>query len=534
MLIKANAYTLTVLALIPMAVTSSLVRAAETKLSPELRTAIYGYQLENADQDGKVEDSAWELAPSILWQRQAANMSTRLSWQHETIFYSDDQRNKLSFNDLGLNNQIRFFQQRIAWDLDASQSYQVRNSRQGVFSDKITGAENLSKVQRLGTGLAYRSLPTAQYQTDVQLRFDTMDSARPIVDDDLQELSTDIYSASWLFGSNQRGLNFFWQYSGGWQAYDRSAGSDVSSLNHIAIIGVPIAPKVSVVGRAGSERVDNSSTYDNNFDFFGAGVEFRFGVRSRINVTMNRSDSEIAGQKKQTDTYVASDFLIAPTRRTRLEGSFDRRYFGRTLQLTGNYDLRFLSMRLRMSEAVRTQNAFEREQEELGIFVCPDGSNDLASCFKPPSDRYVPVFGESLQRVTLLNVELREELVEVRSTGFSLGYSKNRLNLNLTANDSETRYVETGNLNQNRSLALQASWRFNDNNKVAANLSIYRIDYRSGNRKDDNISAAVSYHRTLNDKSDLTVTARRLERDSTDPDFDNSENRIWVEYRYRF
>jgi uncharacterized protein (PEP-CTERM system associated) len=249
---------------------------------------------------------------------------------------------------------------------------------------------------------------------------------------------------------------------------------------------------------------------------------------------MNRSDSEAFGQRKETDTYAASQFLIAPTRRTSLEGSFDRRYFGRTWDLQGKYDLRFLSMRLRISDNVRTQNQFDRELEDLGIFVCPVGSTDLSGCFKPPTDKYMPVFGETLLQVRGPNSELREELVEQRNLSLTVAYSKNRLNASITLSDTELRYVESGDFSTNQGAALQLSWKLTEHSQLLANVNYYDIDYRNENRKDENLSASVSYQQQLTKRSDLRFTIRRLDRNSSIAEFDNSENRVWMEYTYKF
>ena len=508
--------------------------AAQSRLSPEIRTAFYGYQLNLPEQPDKDKGAAWELEPSISWTRQSAGMQTRLRWQHNTVFYKDEQREDRHFNDLSFANRMTFLRDLISWDLNASQSYQLRNSRLGIFSDKITGGENLSRVQRYGSGLSYRSLPSSPYRLEAALNYGTTDSQSPLIDDGLFEYKTDAYSGSWLIGTSQRALNFFWQYNGQLQEIERSSGPDVSIRNHGLVVGVPFAPNFSVIGRAGAERVDNGSAVDNKFDYFGAGVEYRFGARSRVNVTMNRSDSSVFGQAKDTDTFVASEFVLAPTRRTSLEGNFDRRYFGRTTSLLGRYDLRFLSMRLRMSDNIRTQNQFDREQEELGIFVCPDTAADFNDCYRPPSNLYVPVFGESLQQVTIVNPELREELVQTRNIGFTLGYSKNRLNLNLTLNSRKTDYLETNEFNRSNNISLDSSWRLDQLNRLTAAINYYDIDYRNEVRQDKNLSLSVGYIRTLSERSDLRLTARRLNRNSTLEQFDNSENRVWLEYKYRF
>lgn len=519
---------------LPLALVGPQAIAAESLFDASLKSAVYGYQLKTAEQSNKTDDLVWELAPTINWQRQSAAMKTRINWRHESLFYNDAQPDKRSFNEFDFNNQISFFRERLIWSLDASQAYQIRNSRLGIFSDKITGAENLSKTNRYGSGLLFRNLKSAKYRTELDLSYRNYDSAAAEVDDGLLSYRTEAYDGRWLFGTNDRGLNFFWQYNGDIQRTERSTDNNISGLLHGLVVGVPFAPKFSVIGRAGSERLDNGREYDNSFDYFGAGVEFRFGARSRINVTMNRSDSEAFGQRKETDTYAASQFLIAPTRRTSLEGSFDRRYFGRTWDLQGKYDLRFLSMRLRISDNVRTQNQFDRELEDLGIFVCPAGSTDLSGCFKPPTDKYMPVFGETLLQVRGPNSELREELVEQRNLSLTVAYSKNRLNTSITLSDTELRYVESGDFSTNQGAALQLSWKLTEHSQLLANINYYDIDYRNENRKDENLSASVSYQQQLTKRSDLRFTIRRLDRNSSIAEFDNSENRVWMEYTYKF
>lgn len=531
--VKGSAFA-TVCWCLPLVLFTASSQASQVRFVPELRTALYHYEIKDFTLDNKDRGSAVELAPSLVFLRDSAAMRTRLSWQHDSVFYDDNERADRSFDEFSLSHQSFFLQQRLTLSVDASQNYVIRNSRQGIFSDKITGAENLSKTQRYGTSLSYRNAPPAQYRTELDLGVSHLESARAEVDDGLGRFKNDAFNASWLIGTNQRELNLFWEFGGRIQETKRRSGNDVSSKAYAAVVGVPFAPNLSVIGRAGSERVDNSANVDNRFDYFGAGVEYRFGARSRVNVAMNRSDSTIFEQKKETDTYASGEFVLSPTRRTSLEGSFDRRYFGRTVELSGRYDIRFLSMRLRVNEAVRTQNSFDRITEELGIFVCPDGSQDLSNCFRPPSNRYVPVFGETLQEVSVVNPELREELVETRNIGLTLGYSRNRLSLNLNLDERETRYLETGDFSLNRGANMQSNWKLNEHSDLGINASFYKIDYRNESRKDENLSVSMSYQRKLSEKANLRLTLRHLDRNSTNELFDNSENRVWLEFTQRF
>lgn len=529
-----KSYLCPLLTVLPLSLLPTALNAAESRFVPVVRTALYAYQIEPELSNAKDEGAAWELSPSLAWYRNAANMQTSFTWQHDSVLYEDEQRERRHYNELTFSNVLSVLNQRLSWEVSGQQSYLVRNSQQGIFSDKITGAENLSKVQTYGSAIRYRNTPAAKYRAEVDLRATRFDTERTLADDGLGAYDSTAYNTGWAFGTNARGLNFFWLYNGNVQETRRSNDFNVSSRNHNVVVGVPFAPKFSVIGRAGSERVDNQSNYNNKFDYFGGGVEYRYSARSRINITMNRSDSGVAGNQTETNTYAASEFVFTPTRRTSFEGSFDRRYFGRTLSLQGKYNLRHLSIRVSVSDRVLTQNQFDQEMEDLGIFVCPNNSNNFSDCFRPPTNQYVPVFGESLQQVNMMNSELRQELVKVSNAGINIGYSKNRLNLSLNLNAITTDYVESGDETENRNVGLQASWQLNEHNKLLSNVSYYDIDYRNASRKDKNISASVGYERILTQKSDVKLTLRRLARNSSSAEFDSSENRIWLEYQYKF
>lgn len=522
------------LAVLPFSLLSAAAHAAETRFEPTLRSALYAYQIEPELSTSKDEGAAWELSPALAWYRSAANMQTRFNWQHDSLLYKDEQRERSHYNELTFSNELTALNRRLSWEVNAQQNYQIRDSRRGIFSDKITGAENLSKVLSYGSAVRYRNIPTAKYRTEVALRFTEFDSDATLADDGFGSYETTSYSMNWAFGTSARAMNFFWLYDGVAQEIERSSDSDVSIRTHNLTLGVPFAPNISVVGRLGSERVDNQSNYNNKFDYFGGGLEYRFGARSRINLTVNKSDSGVAGENSETDTYVATEFVFAPTRRTSFEGSLDRRYFGRSLVLQGKYNLRFLSIRANVSDRVLTQNLFDFEMQDLGVFVCPNNSSSFADCFRPPTNQYVPAPDENLQQLNIVSAELRQEVVKIRNTGINVGYAKNRLNLNVNLNIVTTDYVERGDESENRNIGLQASWQLNDHNKLFSNISYYDIDYSNDNRKDNNLSAAIGYQRTLTAKSEAKVTVRRLNRNSSLADFDNSENRIWLDYQYRF
>ncbi|MDX1678930.1 hypothetical protein, partial [Arsukibacterium sp.] len=356
----------------------------------------------------------------------------------------------------------------------------------------------------------------------------------PDNDDGLPAFDNDNYRAGVLLASRDRSRTTFWRLEGAVGKTRRQQLRDYDNRAVQATVGLPISSRLSLIGRGSYEYTDNNNFYQNEFSSYGGGVELKLGRVSWVNVSVNRATTKRFEEEDENNTYWATEFYLAPSRRTSLEGAYDRRYFGRTASLAGQYHIRALTLRLNVTDAVQTQTELDRELTDLGIFVCPDSASDFTDCYRPPNPNYSPRPGESYQQVFDVGLELDQQLVLRRSASLALGYTKRRLSVNLTANASDIEYVERSDEQRNRSVSLRTGWRFSERSSINAALQIYQIDYQFANRKDDNILLSVGYDVTLSEHSDLSVSLRRTERNSSSDSFTASENRVWLTYIYTF
>ncbi|HAW91704.1 TPA: TIGR03016 family PEP-CTERM system-associated outer membrane protein [Candidatus Azambacteria bacterium] len=508
--------------------------AAETQIAPKIRASSYAYQIKEFDTAGTDEGVAIALSPSIDFSLDSKVLQTRFSWQHESLFYEDDQRRNRSYDEFAFSNIVSLFNERLTWGVNARNSYQVRNSQSGIFNDKITAGGELSEATSYGSFINLSTAAYSDLNAALRLEYNHSEYDQPDIDDGLPAFDNDSYRAGLLLASRDRSNTAFWRLEGALGKTRRQQLRDYDNRAAQAIIGLPLSSRLSLIGRGSYEFTDNNNFYQNQFYSYGGGIELKLGRVSWINVSVNQSTTKRFDQEDEDTTYWATEFYLAPSRRTSLEGSYDRRYFGRTASLAGQYNIRALTLRLNVTDSVQTQTSLDRELTDLGIFVCPLGAVEFTDCYRPPNANYTPQPGESYQQVTDVSVELDQELVLRRSASFALGYSKRRLSVNLLLNATDLEYVERNDEQNSRSVSVQTGWRFTERSSINAALRVYQIDYQFANREDDNILFSVGYDLTLSEHSEMSLSLRRTERNSSVDRFNASENRVWLSYIYSF
>lgn len=505
--------------------------SADSEFAPQLRLSSYGYQLKQEPANDWDKGAAATVSPILRWTLNGNNLKSSLFWQTESIWYDDAQRDHKNYNEYRFNNVLSGFDQRVQWGVNAASSYQVRNSQLNVFADKITGAEFLSRNSSYGSFLNFQTFPTAKVNTALNLNYRRNKSEAPDVQDGFSTFDNDQYSAALQLASRDRSADFFWVASGSYGRTTREVADDFISETASFLIGVPLYHRVSVIGRASYESNNSSSSFNNDFRSYGAGLELKLGRVSRVNVSVNRSTTTNPLQEED-ETYVAGDFYLAPSRRTSLSGYWDRRYFGRTAVISGQYNLRHLTMRLSVNDTVRSMSALDYELEDLN-FICPDGSTNIGDCFlRPPN--YQPGAGEYEWSLPIVRQDIREDIVLRRAGTLNIGYNKNRLQLGLGVSISEDEYVELNRVNRSNNYHLNASWKLSEHMKLVSSVRFYQLKYVTEQRNDDNLSASVGLEKKLSAHSVMSVNVRRTSRESNIADRDISENRVWVSYQYNF
>ncbi|MDP4536388.1 TIGR03016 family PEP-CTERM system-associated outer membrane protein [Alkalimonas collagenimarina] len=511
---------------------SSLAMAQGQTFTPAIEVTSHAYQLKGPQFDGTDKGAALDVVPSLAWRYQGPRLNTRFDVNHQRVWYKDSQRSPFSLNEYTFNNQLTGFDRRVIWTMDASRSHIVRGGGQGsaVFRDKITNIEGLSRTERYGTNLLLSNARHREAQYSLNLSARKIESKRPEQDDLLGDIDNEELRASFNTSRAHQYGGVYWRGAANSARTEREGRDKLIRDNAQLQIGFPLFARLALITKGNYENnsIQNSS-FTNEFSSAGAGVEWHFGQASRFNVTYNTvlSDSE-------QSNFVAADFLLAPSRRTSLSGSWDKRYFGRTAQLSGQYNLRFLSMRLSYVDQINTRSFLEAELVDLGLFVCPDGSSDIGDCVTLPGSDYQLSPGEQVQQFFDIETGIREDVILNRQGSFALGYQRNRLTSSLQLSSSELRYVETDRVDRRHTASLENSVRLTPVSRVRMNIRAFDYTFGNTGREDRSWLYELGWSRELSSFSELSITARHSRRNSSNADFEYRENRLSIGYQYRF
>ncbi len=513
------------------------VMAAEVQIKPAVTASGYGFWLRQDETGGGLDKGlAALLSPTLGINATGKQLSSALSLKNESVWYDDSQRSHKSLSSYNWRSQLTALDERFRVGLSASSAHRIRNSQAGVFSDIITGSDNLSKTSSLGANLGLSTGASADVYSRLGLDYRRLRSDTPELDDGIGNFANDAYTTTLAMGSADRQSALFWQASGSYRKTDRESGESFTAKQAAATGGVPLYRNLSAIVRGSYDNNEAGRSYNNEFVSYGAGLEYKIGRASRISVSRNRAviTSNSSPDLEVRETYTAAEVFLAPSRRTSLSYTLDRRYTGRTAVMQGSYQLRFLSLRLSLSDTVQTLSTLDEVTEDLGIFVCPDTAAQFSDCFRPPTNNYQLQTGESFRQLFGTELELSEQIINRRSASFAAGYNRNRLALNLLVSRSEDDYVESGRQSERDTISLQSSWQLTPHASLLLNARYYDIDYGTEQRADKNLSLEGGIKYQLNSRADVSAMFRRIERDSTLASRDISEDRVWLSLSQRF
>ena len=518
---------------------------AEATITPEIETSTHAYWLRDQQSSSDLEKGMALLAePSLSVTYRGAQGAGSAFIKNESVWYDDSQRKNKSLTSYKLNSGVNAFENRLRFNMTAQSAYQVRNSQNNVFSDIITGSENLSRTDSYGARLELASRSTATIRAKLNMSYRKFSSEQPDDDDGIGNFDNTNTQLLARLGAGRRRSGLFWLLDATHDNTSRESLQDFTSERINSIAGLPLLSSLSVILRGNYEdnSQNNTETGNSNFSGYyrsfrsaGYGLEYRFGRASRINVTRNHAsfsgDSEEIGVG--SEDYYATEVYLAPSRRSSLTYSYDRRFFGSTSTLTGQYNLRTVTARLSVSESVQVLSNLDLVSEDLGVFVCPDGAQQITDCVRPPGSNYQLLPGQSFKQAIEQSYDVSQELVKRRAAALNLGYSNRRVKLDFIISETEDEYVESERFTQTTMLSASAGWQIGQHTRYHLSASHYDSTYGDNQRADSNILVETGIEHRLNKDAKVKLLFRRTARNSSLQQFNLEENRLSLSYNHR-
>lgn len=516
---------------------------------PSLTLETHAYRLKAAD-NGTDRGLAQTLAPGVSLTYDNSWLQSAFNVEQKAVIYRDEQRKNESYTDFRLTNRASLLSDQLSLRLGAGQSYRAATSNVSRYVDEITAGGDMAKVQTRDFGAGYRFDPYIWLNGFVDVnasKASTDRSVSVLFDDDPfadTGIDNEILSGSAEIKSRSRASKFFYGFRANGLKTSRELGEDLYNRRGNGVIGVPFFWRVAMIAQGSFESnsglVSTNPQFDNyrSFQSVGGGFEWNISDRSWWNVTYNKINNFLGESE-----YLGTQFNFQPSRRTKLSGSLDRRFFGRSAELSGSYSLKRLTMAVQVSDTVNSLLALNAADAEFGLFVCPPGvTPGLASCFQPPTAQYRPQPGERYYNIQLPGEDLNDALVVRRAVNYNLGYAFSRLKLQLQLGERRDIYLEQDAELQDRTASLNANWQLSKRNSLTATSSYSKLKFdgddglgnRFGNRQGTQASNSLSFNRKINPQLTAGLTARHTEIDYQGRELDYQENRLSFDIKFNF
>lgn len=519
---------------------------ADFQIKPSISSALYGYGIKNqtADADRGI---AFEVAPELALSFKGSWLNSNLSLENQNLIYDDAQRDNKNLFNYRWNNSANFLNDALKLRAGANQSSRSAGGATARYQDRVNSTADLAKVSSQFASFSYTNDRFDWALFDIGLNTTHSSSDRFVTEFDEQTgeevgLDNSTISGSFELKTRDRNRKFFWGVVGNASKTDRDLLESQFNRRAQAIVGVPFFWRVAMIATGSVESNSNLlgantvfSQYRNHHSV-GGGFEWKITDRSWWNITYNKVNNA-----KEDKEYVGTAFELVPSRRTKLSGSIDKRFFGRTAQAQGSYQLKHLRMALNVSDTVGSLLGLDNSDVESSLFVCPPGVvPGLDSCFQPPTLNYIPAQGERYFNVANPGADLSEFMVVRRNVSYTVGYDFNRLKLNSRIGQRKDQLIERNAVRDDKFVNLSANWQLNARNSVTLSGDysdlVYELDgkERGGELTGTLKSLTLSLDRKINKALTANMNVKRLTVAYKDDARDYQENRAWVGFQYKF
>lgn len=539
---------------LPLAVLSlamSMAVSAKTELRGNIESS--SVAIRQTSDAGLDRIGVVDVTPTFELVHSGSVLKTTASVSAHGLWYKDSVREDESYLSYRLTNQAKFLNDALTLTANTTQDQRVvgTGGRLNRGLDEYNSPDLLSKFRTSQAGASYTFDRSTWLQASANVNvYDSRSSAAgvtfntdPLDPSSLAALDNQTVSYNSSISTMDRNRPFFWGVDITGNNTKRKQFDNLRHQSIFAIAGVPFIGDIKMVGQARFEdssgnEVANSdllSGYQNSRSI-GGGLEWAIGQQSFWNVTYNtiRNDQ---GEKH----YLGTRFQLKPTRRTSISGNLDRRFYGRSMELSGEYNLKHLRVKLTGTEQVGSLLALSGLDNSTGLFVCPPGAvPSLDNCYQPPELNYIPQPGETYYNITIPGDDYSEFGVVRRSLSLDVGYSFKRLNVSSNVGERRDTYLGRDAVRKERFASMGLSWALSQRSDVALNFN-HSNQIDAGAASDPSLSFAgisnnwqLAYNRQLNKRLNSSLSYSRINNDFANDAYRFEENRLMLTLRYQF
>ena len=362
----------------------------------------------------------------------------------------DNETTTQNFTEYNYAGNYDLFENVLSLNINGNRSYRSSSQNSFVVDDFLLNSESLNKVTsnraqlRLNVrrGKYYGLSATSFYRITSSDRNENRVADDSVFDNENYGVSVNAVTGENLDGAKVS-LTSNLQYS------ERDSGRDFSSQR------LGISSDIEAYGDFGlalngtyenNEIKNDSEMVDNRLREFytvGAGIIWQPRDTRYVRVLWNRSlsSSIIDGEEDEKDNFLSFNIDWAFSSRTALQANYTRRFFGDAGNLSFRHQTKSWRSSVTYSEVVSSTSQFINTNN-VGLFICDNGSADLSNCRL--SDSLEPDLepGQALQPFVVRGLALNDRIILRKSLTAQTAVTRRRTTFSLTGSRSQDDEIE--------------------------------------------------------------------------------------------
>lgn len=475
-------------------------------------------------------------SPSFTLSGRSPSWQGSVTADHTEIKQFDKDFDDASYSNFAINNLLNMYKGRVNLTVNASRKNTNIDSSFGTVSDPIFGQSEYVDVDFVNSKLTLSTSKKANWQNTLSVGMSkTLFDETQITDTtatttNIVNGSTKTASASVTYGQRSN------QVRGGVQASmsrtDRENRGEQDSISLYANVGIPIWRSIDLVltGSKSKNIIENSVLDDEDLESesYGAGLAWRFGQRSNIEITRNKET------RGQDDEYTGYKLEFYPSARTSLSYEKSQRFYGESHSFRLQHQAKRWGMSINYGESLGSQTRLNRIEVSLGNFLCPAEATIQDDC-QPLAELPDAVDeGEFVAEFFQPEFSLDELVTLSKSGTASVNYRMKKANISFTYNRGETEYLETNAVRETTSRSVNYDHTMSRRNSFAITLSDSDSIEQGNGASREGYKIDVSFKRKLTRKAVGTIAFKRISNTTSTGEQDRQDTRLELTYRYAF
>ena len=506
--------------------------------------------------NNRFDETVGQINPTVGLTYQSARLNASVNGRvtHLERDNSDalnTQRN--TFGSYNYNARVEALENFLFLGVDGGFSYRDGNPLNFLTSDFINNSDALIKTRTNSVSANIITRRNRSFLVNGVARY-----SRTETDNSLQEtgrIEDNNYSLSGTAQSNASNSGFLWDAQGSYIETDRgnSTQSNFMTRNYV------VNAEAGLFGNFGLFLTSSHDAYQfdavdgvNNtqeFYSFGGGFAYRQNRQRFIRVAFNKQYSsdinvELADDAdiNEDEYFVSGDIGWAISPRSSIQGNYTRRSTGRAGQLAVNYNTRRFRARINYNDTVTSFSRLISSPESLGVFVCQQGSTDIANCFQPASLDYQLDADEQFVNFLSPNFEVSDQIINRQALVAQLGLQGRLTNISFNSRYSLDSFINTGRQTRTTSFGTTVSHRMGSRSTINFSATYAKVENNFADtigldNESDNINGSLVFRHNFRSPLSANFGVYYIERDNASFDeqaFELKERRLQLTVRYTF